>query len=194
MRYYLPLVVFALGCAASAQAQVGEISVSGGASRFAGSMGTETSDATAPPIKVDGGFRLDLRLTLNTFRFFGHEFGYGYSRSTYKLSSGDTSVPVHQGMYNFLVYGTPEGFKVRPFATGGVGFSSFFPPGSSAYYGNQITKFGINYGGGIKIKVTPIIGIRFDVRQYSTPMPFQFPNQSGWLRQTAFTGGASFNF
>ena len=147
----------------------------------------------SPEIKVDGGVRFDIRLTLNTYRFFGHEIGYGYSSSTYKVPA-EVSVPVHQGLYNFLVYATPEGSKVRPFATGGVGFSSFFPPGTSAYYGNQITKFGFNYGAGIKFKVTEIIGIRFDVRQYNTGHPFEFPNQSGRLLQTAITGGASFNF
>ena len=192
MRNFALFAVCLLGSAAIAAAQVGEISVSGGGARFGG--GNLGSDSYGVPVKVDGGFRLDLRLTLNTFRFFGHEIGYGYSRSTYKISGGDVAVPVHQGMYNFLVYATPEGAKIRPFGTAGVGFASFFPPGASAYYGNQITKFGVNYGGGVKVRVTPIIGVRFDIRQYATPQPFDFTSQSGWLRQTAFTGGVSFNF
>ena len=190
----LLLFTCVLGCVSAVSAQVAEISVGGGASHFGGgSTGTETI-AAGPEIKVDGGFRFEARLTLNPQRFFGHEFGYAYSSSTYKLPiSGDVSVPVHQGLYNFLVYATPEGTKIRPFATGGVGFSSFFPPGTSAYYGNQITKFNYNYGGGIKIRVSSMFGIRLDFRQYSTSHPFDFPNQSGRLLQTAFTGGLSFN-
>lgn len=176
--------------------QVGEISVSGGASRFSGgSPGTVDTSPTSAEIDVKGGFRLDLRLTLNTYRFFGHEVGYGYSRSTYEIpGSGDVSVPVHQGYYDFLVYATPEGSRIRPFAAGGAQFSSFFPPGASASYGNQITKFGINYGGGIKVKVSPMFAIRFDVRQYNTGHPFEFENRSGRLIQTAFTGGFGINF
>ena len=182
------------GFATLASAQVGEISVSGGGAHFGGNPGTVDTAANSGDIKVNGGFRLDIRLTLNTFRFFGHEFGYGYSRSTLVIpGSGDTPVPVHQGYYDFQVYATPEGAKIRPFAAGGVEFASFFPPGASAYYGNQITKFGINYGGGIKVKISPILGIRLDVRQYNTGQPFEFPNR-GRLRQTAYTGGVSFNF
>jgi hypothetical protein len=195
MRYFV-LAIALLTCSAAGFSQVGEISVSGGGSRFGGgSPGTEDTTTDSGKISVKGGFRMDVRLTINNYRFFGHEFGYGYSRSTYELpSSGDVSVPVHQGYYDFLVYGTPEGATIRPFACGGAQFSSFFPPGSSAYYGNQTTKFGINYGGGIKVKVSPIFGIRFDVRQYNTGHPFEYSNRSGRLLQTAFTGGFSINF
>jgi len=191
---HIVLAVTALIASATAFAQVGEISVSGGASRFSGgSPGTVDAASTSAKIAVKGGFRLDMRLTLNTYRFFGHEVGYGYSRTTYKTPD-DVAVPTHQGYYDFLVYATPEGAKVRPFGAGGVQFSSFFPPGTSAYYGNQTTKFGINYGGGIKVKVSPMMGIRFDVRQYNTGHPFEFANRSGRLLQTAITGGVSINF
>lgn len=195
MRYIVPALLF-LGCSVAGFSQVGEISVSGGGLRFSGgSPGTEGAATNSGNVSVKGSVRLDVRLTLNTYRFFGHEFGYGYSRSTYELpSSGDVSVPIQQGYYDFLVYATPEGTKVRPFACGGAQFASFFPPGTSAYYGNQTTKFGINYGGGIKVKVSPLLGIRFDVRQYNTGHPFEFSNRSGRLLQTAFTAGVSINF
>jgi hypothetical protein len=190
------LLACAVACGVSAWGQSAEISLSGGVARYSGgSPGTVDATPGSPAIKVNGGFRLDARLTLNNYRFFAHEIGYGYSRSTYDLGSGDkVAVPVHQGGYNFLAYATPEGIKVRPFITGGAGFASFFPPGASVYYGNQITKFGINYGGGIKVKVSPILGIRVDVRQYLLPHPFDFPGQTGRLMQTAVTAGMSFNF
>ncbi len=38
----------------------------------------------------------------------------------------------HQGFYDFLVYATPEGSKIRPFIAAGAQFSNFVPPGSSA--------------------------------------------------------------
>jgi opacity protein-like surface antigen len=183
-------------CAVAATAQVGELSVSGGVSQFGGGSPGTLGGPNDPEIEVDGGFRLGFRFTLNTYRFFGHEFGYAYSRSTLKFpeGGGDVSVPVHQGLYNFLAYATPEGTRVRPFVTGGGHFSSFFPPGASVYYGNQITKFGFNYGGGIKARVTEVWGVRADFRQYHTGHPFEFPNESGMLKQTEITFGISFNF
>ncbi|MGH9659268.1 MAG: hypothetical protein ACRD96_12045, partial [Bryobacteraceae bacterium] len=48
-------------------------------------------------------------------------------------------------------------------------------------YGNGVTKFGVNYGGGIKVKVSPMFAVRFDVRDYLNPKPFDLPGKSGWL-------------
>jgi hypothetical protein len=103
-------------------------------------------------------------------------------------------VPVHQGFYDFLVYALPEGSKIRPFACGGIQFSSFFPPGTSVYYGNQITKFGVNYGGGLKVRLNSLCGLRFDVRQYNMGQPFSALHPSGRFLMTQFTAGASINF
>jgi opacity protein-like surface antigen len=193
MRNFFLVTAF---CATAAYAQVGEISLSGGVARYGGGrLGTVDTPTDSGDITMDGGFRLALRFTLNPYRFMGHEFGYGYSRGTVKCAGcTDVSVPSHQGFYSFLMYATPEGSKVRPFAAGGIGFSSFFPPGSSIYSGNQITKFGINYGGGIKVKLNPIWGMRIDFRQFNTGKPFDFPNQSGRLLQTEISIGASFTF
>ena len=159
-------------CATVASAQVAEISVSGGVSRFGGA-----SLITNPDITLNNGFRLAVRLTLNTYQFFGHEIGYGYAHSSAEIpGQGSFALPVHSGFYNFLAYATREGSRIRPFATGGVQFSSFFPPGSSAYYGNQATKFGINYGGGLKFRLTGPWGARIDLRQYNTGKPGPVPD------------------
>jgi len=179
-------------CATVASAQVAEISVSGGVSRFGGA-----SLITNPNVTLGDGFRLAFRFTLNTYRFFGHEFGYGYAHSNANIpDQGTFALPVHQGFYDFLAYATPEGSKIRPFAAGGVQFSSFFPPGTSVYYGNQVTKFGINYGGGLKFKLTSTWGARIDVRQYNSGKPDLFQTAeapSGRLKQTEISVGVSFN-
>jgi hypothetical protein len=146
-------------------------------------------------------------MALNSYRFFGHEFGYSYNHTSIQVPAITTpflagtttqpaqtiAVPIHQGFYDFLAYATPEGTRVRPFAAGGVQFSGFFPPGTSVYYGNQVTKYGINYGGGLKVRLTDIWGIRFDVRFYNMGKPFDFPNQSGRLIQQEYSVGVSFN-
>lgn len=182
-------------CATIAPAQVGEISLSFGRSLFKNnSLGSDSGSTTN--YLIQDGFHMAARMTLNTKRFVGHEFGYAYNRSHLGLqgSLDQVAVPVHQGFYDFLVYGTPEGSRIRPFAAGGGHFSSFYPPGASVSYGNGITKFGVNYGGGVKVKVTPIFNVRVDVRDYLTPKPFDLVNRSGPLHQVEVSAGLGFMF
>jgi len=187
-----PLV--ALLFAATAAAQVAEFSVSGGQSRLSnraiGSLSTST--ARSDELELRDGFRLGFRLTLNNWRFFGHELGYAYNRTALRVNTPPAEqygTAIHQGFYNFLVYATPEGSTVRPFAAGGGHFSNYIFPGGSVTSGGGATKFGFNYGGGIKFRVTPIFALRLDYRQYTTGKPFDFPNQSGLLRQTELSAG-----
>ena len=177
-----------------ATAQVGELSISGGVSRFGNANLGSTVDQLGLPVAVtiDNGFRLTFRFTLNTYRFMGHEFGYAYNHSNLIIAGVKSSMPIHQGFYNFLFYATPEGSRIRPFATGGVHFTSFVPPGASVYYGNEVTKFGVNYGGGIKVKVATNWLVRFDFRQYETGKPFNIPGASGRLFQNEISAGVSF--
>ena len=198
MRKSCVLLLFC-ACATVASAQVAEFSLSGGSTRISGNPLYSVSGNT---VDLNNGFRLALRMTLNTWRFMGHEFGYGYSHSSVPGAvfgqGGNVAIPIHSGFYDFLVYGTPEGTRIRPFVAGGAQFMSFFPPGTSVYYGNQTTKFGINYGGGIKFRLSGPFGARVDVRQYWMGKPdiFQTPGlspTSGHLRITEFTVGVSYN-
>jgi hypothetical protein len=143
---------------------------------------------------LDDGWRFQFRTTLNNWKFFGHEFGYGYNRTHLLLNEVDQGgMAIHQGFYNFLVYPVPEGGRVRPFITGGGQFSNFVPPGASAASGQGSTKFGVNYGGGVKVRVTERYMVRFDVRQYLTGKPFDdvLPTQ-GKMRVNEFSIGFAF--
>lgn len=193
MRTFLAVAILSFS-ASIASAQVAEFSISGGVSRFG-----DTTLLTAPRVTLGDGFRLGLRMTINSYQFFGHEFGYGYSRTKVAIADGggEIGMGAHGAFYDFLVYATPEGSRVRPFACGGAQFNSFFPPGASIYYGNQVTKFGFNYGGGIKAIVSGPWGVRFDIRQYASGKPDLFQTiegPEGWMRQTEVTAGISFNF
>jgi opacity protein-like surface antigen len=174
--------------AASAQAQVAEFAVSGGASRLG-------DKELGSGYFLDNGWRLAFRLTLNNWAFFGHEFGYAYNRTALDFQqAGQTQriggMAIHQGFYNFLVYATPEGSIVRPFATGGGHFSNFVPPGASATQGQGDNQFGFNYGGGLKVRVGDKWQVRFDARQFVTGKPFgDFFPVSGSLRQTEISLG-----
>jgi opacity protein-like surface antigen len=199
-------VLLLAGSAIGAFAQVGEISVSAGASHFRNNSLGSFVDANGNVINVtaESDFRIGFRFTINSWRYMGHEIGYAYNHGSLKETAVQTSgggsasvsygMPVHQGMYNFLVYATPEGKPIRPFVTGGVHFSTFYPPGSCVFCGNGTTKFGFNYGAGLKFRITSTFLGRFDVRDYATGKPDFGTNPQGWLHQLEVSAGFGFAF
>ena len=175
-------------------AQVGEISVSLGESLFKNNK-LGFTDATTQ-YQLNDGFGFAARLTLNTKRFLGHEFGYAYSHPKLAITGGgsESGMGVHTGFYDLLLYMSPEGTRIRPFVAGGGQFSTFVPPGASVTYGQGTTKYGFNYGAGIKMRVSSMFAIRLDVRDYSTGKPFDLINRSGWIHQVQVSGGVGIFF
>lgn len=197
---HMRLATFAVALvtlSAAASAQVAEIGMNGGYSLMnkAGIGSFATVNPGPDDLQLGDGFRLGFRFTFNTWKYMGHEVGYAYSRTNWNDTTSGTQVgsAIHQGFYDFLVYATPEGKKIRPFAAGGVQFSNFVFPGYSVSSGGGSTKFGVNYGGGVKVKISPMFLIRFDVRNYASPKPFGnvLSNQHGWLNQLETSAGFS---
>lgn len=195
---YVALCAFATG---SLWGQLGELSISVGRATFRNNVLGTARDLAGSLIeyKTETDFRLGFRFTFNSYRFFGHEIGYAYNHGKFKATTSppaEVGMPVHQGMYNFLAYGTPEGSAVRPFATGGVHFSTFYPPGTGVFSGNGVTKFGYNYGGGLKFRISQLLMMRMDVRNYTTGKPFgeSFPDQKGLLHQLEVSVGMGIGF
>ena len=186
-------------CAMPAFSQVLELAVGGGQSRLS-NAGLGQLDATSTQqndYSLKGGYRINFRMTTNSGDFTGHEFGYAYNRTQLLQNSPDgsnvsTGMAIHQGFYNYLLYPTREGFRIRPFAAGGVHFNNYVPPGASATQGGGSTKFGVNYGGGLKVRVSEKFMIRFDVRQYINPKPFGFINPGGWMKMNEFSSSFAF--
>lgn len=181
------LVLLSAFSAVPVFSQVAEFGIGGGVSRLQGKdLGSGYS--------LDDGWRLNFRLTLNNWAFFGHEFGYAYNRTKLLLEGLDAGgMAIHQGFYNFLAYATPEGSRVRPFVTGGGHFSNFVPPGASATSGQGNNKFGVNYGGGLKVRASEKFLVRMDFRQYLTGKPFgDFFPVTGKLRQNEISVGFAF--
>ena len=186
----LAVMLFLAG-AGSAWGQLFEVWFNGGQSIMTNNgLGTLfTSGGSKDDVKLEDGFRFSIRMCLNNDSHFGHEVQYAYSRTQLNISGVEQGMAIHQGGYNFLLYGTHEGARVRPFATGGVGFANYVPPGSSAAQGGGDNKFGVNYGGGVKVRLTSLFGVRLDVRQYTTPKPFNLDLREGWLRQNEVSAG-----
>ncbi|HXF26127.1 MAG TPA: outer membrane beta-barrel protein [Bryobacteraceae bacterium] len=144
-------------------------------------------------LSLNNGFRFGFRVTLNSWKYFGHEFGYAYSRTgLHEAGVADQGFGIHTGFYDFLAYARPEGSRIRPFAAGGVHFSNYVPPGASAQYGQGDNKFGVNYGGGVKVKLFGNWGARFDIRQYDNPKPFGLAGANGWIKMLEVSGGVAF--
>jgi hypothetical protein len=186
----LAVAVF-LACVSSAWGQSFEVWFNGGESLLSNNgIGTLfTTGGSKDDVKLEDGFRFSFRMALNNDAYFGHEVQYAYSRSKLNILGTEQGMAIHQGGYNFLLYATREGTRFRPFATGGVMFANYVPPGSSAASGGGDNKFGVNYGGGVKVRVSSLFGVRFDLRQYTTPKPFNLDLREGWLRQTEVSAG-----
>ncbi|HEY2844385.1 MAG TPA: outer membrane beta-barrel protein [Bryobacteraceae bacterium] len=185
------VVVLFLAGATSAWGQLFEVWFNGGQSIMTNKgLGTvATIGGSKDDVQLEDGFRFSIRMALNNEGHFGHEVQYAYSRTQLNVLGVEQGMAIHQGGYNFLLYATPEGTRIRPFATGGVGFANYVPPGSSAGSGGGDNKFGVNYGGGVKVRLTSLFGARLDVRQYTTPKPFNLPLKEGWLRQNEISAG-----
>jgi opacity protein-like surface antigen len=198
MRRYLPVVFLTFSGALWAQS--GELWFDAGESILSNrDLGTPFVSGGRPSdVQLDNGFRFGFRFGFNSGGHIGHEIQYAYNRTHFIDNTGailgvnSAGMAIHQGGYNFLYYATKEGSRIRPFGTGGVHFSNFVPPGASATSGGGSTKFGFNYGAGVKVKISSLFGIRFDLRQYQTGKPDfggLLNNQSGLLRQTEVSAG-----
>jgi opacity protein-like surface antigen len=132
-------------------------------------------------------------MTLNTREHLGYELGYAYNR-THLLAAGldQGGMAIHQGFGDVLLYPVRSSERrVRPFFAAGLNFSNFVPPGQSAQYGQGQTKFGFDYGGGIKIKVSGPWQVRFDFRQFNTGKPFDL-GAGGRLLVNELSAGIGF--
>src|SRR5262245_18853098 len=117
------LLVCLLFASVTAFTQSAEFSITGGVSRLNNNdLGVLLDSSGSTAYSLQNGWRLGFRTTLNNWRFFGHEFGYGYNRTQLRdeNTKTDTGMAIHQGFYTFLAYAMKEGSKVRPFAAGGV--------------------------------------------------------------------------
>ena len=191
------LTVLLVPAALPVSAQVFEVGFHGGVSRLSSrNIGSVQSAAAGDPrqdAELKDGWRFGVRATLKSGRFTGYEFGYAYNRTKLTLGGKDAGgMAIHQGLFNYLLYATPEGKRIRPFVTGGGNFSNFIPPGASVTSGGGDNKFGVNYGGGIKVIATDKLLFRVDVRQYVTGKPFDLVGASGALKQLEISAGVSF--
>jgi len=187
-----------LASAPPAWSQAAEITFTVGQSVFtADSSGGLVPGFGQPPeeVTVDDGIRIGARLSFNSWGFFGQELSYAFQSSGMDLRGADfMDLSVQNYFYNLVAHATPSGTPIRPFATAGVGASTFFPEGTSALRGGGTTKFGFNYGAGVKVKLSDRFGVRFDVRDHVTGKPFDLIDNDGALHNVEYSAGFSLLF
>ena len=183
-----------------AMPQSAELGISGGyGSLNDNSLSTDFIQDVSGSVEysLSNGVRVGARMAFNPRAFIGHEISYAYQHaqlgyfesiegSSYSEDVG--AIRAHNMYYNMVAHATRTGSPVRPFVTGGGGFTSFFLPGVSSLSGGGNTKFGYNYGGGVKFNFS-MYGFRLDVRNHVTGKPFgQFlPNVEGNLNNLEFS-------
>lgn len=200
MRHFLPTLL--LLSANALQAQSRDLWLIAGASILLNKdLGSPAPDGAPDDARFGtGGYRFGFRLGFGASGHIGHEIQYAYSRTGFNDRTGailgdpgSAGMGIHQGGYNLLYYfkDAGEDSKVRPFVTGGVHISDFPLPGSAAVQRSSV-KFGFNYGAGVKVRVSTLFSVRFDLREYETGKPgwngLMF-NQSGLLHQTEASAG-----
>jgi hypothetical protein len=199
-------LLFALAYAPAAWAQYGEVWFDAGETIYKNNgLGSfAVLGGSKDDIRMENGFSFGFRVAFNGDSLFGHEVMFAHNRAQLAIDSptgiGNTVTTTKQTMganimgYNYMVYANHEGNRFRPFATGGVYWANFTLPGQSSSYGGN-SKFGISYGGGIKIRLTDLFAMRLDARQYTNPKPFQSSNYGipspakGWLKMNELSVG-----
>ena len=204
MKTLLPLLL--LSFSGELRAQSDELWLGVGASILSHrGIGSPFSDGAPEDVQLDHGFRLGFRFAYNSAGHIGHEIQYAYNHSIFNDGTGtilphagSAGMAIHQGGYNLLYYldATRDGVQARPFATVGVHLSDFVLPGAAVVQGSSV-RFGINYGGGIKFAISPLFGVRIDIRGYDTGKPNWngiIVKQDGILHQTEASIGFGLYF
>jgi opacity protein-like surface antigen len=199
-----PLLLLSGLLAAPAAAQYAEIGITGGYSRFTNSRIAEFTQfgGGGTSYDIDNGIRIGVRMSFDLKEFFAHELAYAWQRSGltqtefgegFSESLDLGSMSAHNYYYSLVAHATRQGSVVRPFVSGGGGFTSFVPPGGSALRGGGQTKFGYTYGAGLKFKLSDRYGFRLDVRDHVTSKPF-FQDVPGRLHNVETSGTFSWLF
>src|ERR1035438_9151353 len=173
MKRFLPVLLILFGNALRAQS--GELWFSGGVSILENqNIGSPYSDGQSGDVRLGDGFSAGIRLTFNSSGHIGHEIEYAYNRTSVTDvtgvvlgAPGSVGMAIHQGGYNLLYYfpAMNEERKVRPFVTGGVHISDSVLPGAATLSRTSV-KPGFNFGGGVKVRISTLFAVRFDLRQY----------------------------
>ncbi len=201
--------LFCLLTYGAAQAQTYEIGLFGGFPRVShGGLGSVSvvggldTDTT-----IHGSYSVGAWITYDTNGYYGHEISFMDSpidvtailRATVNgVTESETvkdRVWLPQINYNFLVYFMPKGERWRPFVTGGIQANQYPEPNIPNWTSGHTKHYGLNWGGGVKLKLFPHALARLDLRDYIGGKPYDLPLfPGGLMHQLEATLGVGVTF
>lgn len=162
----------------------------------------------------DSGFAAGAVLGNNLHRLIGGEIRYTYQKQDLKVTSGSSQATLdgraHALHYDVLIHATPRESAIRPFFAIGAGVKYYQGTGTETAFQplsnlvlltrtNEAQPL-VSVGGGVKVAVGKRALVRFDFRDYATPLPTSLlvtpPNSSasGWIHDFVFLVGLSATF
>jgi hypothetical protein len=191
-------------------AQKYEFGVQGGISFY------DKKTVTNPRGSADAGFKLGyaagFTIGHNMYQHIGGEIRYTFLQNEMKLNSGSTEATfasqAHVIHYDLLIHSKGPDSPVRPYVAVGGGMKYYRGTGAEQPFQplsniailtkTSETKGLASVGGGVKLKMTDKIWLRFDVHDYLTPFPKHVitPNEGsaagGWMNNIVGTCGITF--
>jgi hypothetical protein len=199
-------------CALPAFGQKYEFGVQGGVSFY------NKKTITNARGSADAGFKLGyvggFTLGHNMYERVGGEIRYTFLYNDMKLQSASEQATfgsqAHAIHYDFLIHSADTSAAVRPYVAFGAGVKQFRGTGTEMPF-QPLSNIAIlskttetlplaSVGGGVKLKMTDRIWLRFDVHDFLTPfpenviVPVSGSGVGGWVNNIVGTGGITWTF
>lgn len=146
---------------------------------------------------VDGA-KFGFRGTVDVSNHWAVEGTYSFGRNNLRITELDEVPPeergfgvqLHQVAGNVLFFFNNPEYRIRPFATVGVGLTRFSPTDDAKARAvlefiddpaaiEASNKFSFNFGGGVEARASQRVGVRFDFRDHVAAIPrFGLPETS----------------
>lgn len=148
---------------------------------------------------------LSFRFTWNQGNRFGHELGTMRSDgrlTMYWLYAPQERYidirefnPIWTPFYNLLVYATDTTARFRPFVSAGPHYTSYRFSLNPAVPVWRAKKWGGNYGGGLKVRLTDYFLLRFDFHDYvNRTNSGALLGDRGWIHHRELSAGFGLSF
>jgi hypothetical protein len=211
-RFFLRCIVLALPMTALLPAQNWEVGADAGYAFFR--QAPVTNGSVSGTTGFAPGLVAGALLGNSITHLIGGEVRYTLQLNDLQVKSGSTKATLsgqsHALHYDVLIHAAPRDSPIRPFFAAGAGVKFYRGTGSESAYQplsnlvvlshtNEAQPL-ISLGGGLKIAAGHRALIRFDFRDYMTPIPTSLlatPGStkiSGWMHDFVFLVGVSTTF
>jgi hypothetical protein len=172
------------------------------------------SDATRATAGIRNRFVFSMALGERLYKYTGGEFRYTYHDGDPFLASGAVKTNIqgqsHAFHYDLLFYFRPHQKRVCPFVAVGCGAKLYVVTGPENPQAplSQVARLTVHDefkpllvgGGGVRVRLSPDVALRFDFRDYITPFPKKliaaqpFATPTGIFHQFTPMAGISYMF